>query len=81
MVLQVDETFTIEGTPMTFEEWWDSPPPGDDSLRSTAKGAWEAGVAAERERCAKVAEEGQYLHPDAPTARFGREVAAAIRRG
>lgn len=33
----------------------------------------------EREACAKVCEEGHFLHDDAPTARFGRECAAAIR--
>lgn len=37
-------------------------------------------VEAEREACAQVAEGGRFLHEDAPTAHFGREVAAAIRR-
>lgn len=40
----------------------------------------EAAVAAETERCARVAENGSFLHDEAPTAKFGREVAAAIRR-
>jgi hypothetical protein len=33
----------------------------------------------EREKCAQVAENGRFLHDDAPSARFGRECAAAIR--
>jgi hypothetical protein len=36
-------------------------------------------VAAENERCAKVAEGGRFLHDDAPDARFGKACAAAIR--
>lgn len=59
---------------------------GDDPAQHAE---WDQGVreaigravAAERERCARVAEGGRFLHDDAPTARFGREVAAAIRRG
>jgi len=34
----------------------------------------------ERERCAKIAEGGRFLHDDAPDARFGKACAAAIRR-
>lgn len=37
-------------------------------------------VAAERERCAKVAENGSFLHSESLEAQFGRAVAAAIRR-
>jgi 3-deoxy-D-arabino-heptulosonate 7-phosphate (DAHP) synthase class II len=40
-----------------------------------------AAVINERERCAKVAENGVFLHEDSPAARFGKECAAAIRRG
>ena len=36
--------------------------------------------AREREACAKLAEGGSFVHADAPDARFGRAVAAAIRR-
>ena len=42
--------------------------------------AWEAATLAEREACAQVAENGRFLHDDAPDARFGKAVAAAIRR-
>ena len=37
-------------------------------------------IAIERERCAKVAEDGRFLHAESPAAIFGRECAAAIRR-
>jgi hypothetical protein len=33
----------------------------------------------EREACAKVAENGRFLHDDSPEARFGKACAAAIR--
>ncbi len=36
-------------------------------------------VQAEREACAKVAENGNFLHDDSPEARFGKACAAAIR--
>jgi hypothetical protein len=36
-------------------------------------------VASEREACAKVAENGRFLHDDSPEARFGKSCAAAIR--
>jgi hypothetical protein len=36
-------------------------------------------VAAEREACAKVAENGRFFHDDSPEARFGKSCAAAIR--
>lgn len=36
-------------------------------------------AAEERERAAKVAEGGRFLHDDAPDARFGKACAAAIR--
>ena len=35
--------------------------------------------AAEREACAKVAENGRFLHDDSLEARFGKSCAAAIR--
>jgi len=38
-----------------------------------------AGAAAEREACAKVAENGNFLHDDSPEAKFGKACAAAIR--
>jgi hypothetical protein len=34
----------------------------------------------EREACARVAENGNFLHDDSPEARFGKACAAAIRR-
>jgi hypothetical protein len=36
-------------------------------------------AAAEREACAKVAENGRFLHDDSPEAKFGKACAAAIR--
>jgi len=36
-------------------------------------------AAAEREACAKVAENGRFLHDDSLEARFGKACAAAIR--
>ena len=38
-----------------------------------------AAVAAEREACAAVCENGNFLHDAAPTAIFGKECARAIR--
>ena len=35
--------------------------------------------AAEREACAKVAENSRFLHDDSPEAKFGKACAAAIR--
>jgi hypothetical protein len=40
---------------------------------------WQAATLAERERCAKIAEGGCFLHDDAPDARFGKACAKAIR--
>jgi hypothetical protein len=40
---------------------------------------WKAGMAAGIERAAQRVENGRFLHDDAPTARFARECAAAIR--
>ncbi len=37
------------------------------------------GMDVEREACAKVAENGRFLHDASPEARFGKECAAAIR--
>jgi hypothetical protein len=39
----------------------------------------EGAIAAEREACAKVAENGRFLHDDSPEAKFGKACAAAIR--
>lgn len=36
-------------------------------------------AAAEREACAKVTEDGRFLHDDSPEARFGKACARAIR--
>lgn len=36
-------------------------------------------IAAEREACAKVSENGCFLHDDSPEARFGKACARAIR--
>ena len=35
----------------------------------------------ERERCAKVIENGSFVHDQSPAALFAKEAAAAIRRG
>ena len=39
----------------------------------------QAVAAAEREACARVAENGNFLHDDSPEAKFGKACAAAIR--
>jgi len=36
-------------------------------------------AAAERDACAKVADDGRFLHDDSPEAKFGKACAAAIR--
>lgn len=36
-------------------------------------------IAEEREACAKVADDGRFLHDDSPEAKFGKACAAAIR--
>lgn len=41
--------------------------------------AYEAGRAAEREACAKVCENGTFLHEFSPEAKYGRACARAIR--
>lgn len=48
---------------MTFDEWWEeywAPPAGhsvcDAALKDVAQKVWNAATAAERERCARVAE-------------------------
>lgn len=41
--------------------------------------AYEAGRKDENEACAKVSENGCFLHDDSPEARFGKACAAAIR--
>jgi len=41
--------------------------------------AFEGGRVAEREACAKLCENGVFLHDQAPDALFGRAVAKAIR--
>jgi len=41
--------------------------------------AFENLVWLEREACAKVAENGRFLHDDSPEAKFGKACAAAIR--
>ena len=41
---------------------------------------YEDSTATEREACAKVCEEGRFLHDQSLAAQFGRECAAAIRR-
>jgi hypothetical protein len=48
----------------------------DERDKTIAAEAFAAGL----EKAAKIAEGGSFLHNDAPTARFGRECAAAIRR-
>ncbi len=41
--------------------------------------AYEAGRADENEACAKVVDDGRFLHDDSPEAKFGKACAAAIR--
>lgn len=66
---------------MSFEEWWNDQDNGAPAMvfeteESMAKAAYNAGLAAERERCARIAET-QFCCDD------GEEelIAAAIRRG
>ena len=46
---------------------------------ASREAAIAAAVAAEREACAAVCENGNFLHDAAPTAIFGKECARAIR--
>jgi hypothetical protein len=50
-----------------------------DSLTKERDAAIAAAVAAERDACAAVCENGNFLHDAAPTAIFGKECARAIR--
>ena len=53
----------LTGAGMTFDEWWEEywgthtePSVCDDVLKDVARKVWDAATAAERERCARVAE-------------------------
>ena len=68
---------------MTFEEWWGDAFPDLDDYE-LAQAAWQAATAAERERCAKVAEglleqtvvtDTRVIHSNA----MAQRIAAAIR--
>lgn len=60
--------------PTTFEEWWENEPfKSATAPAHLCKRAWQSATAAERERCAKVAED----HPQ----HRGATIAAAIRKG
>jgi len=50
-----------------------------DSLTKERDAAIAAAVAAERDACAAVCENGNFLHDAAPDAIFGKECARAIR--
>ena len=54
-----------------------------EEANAKANASWELMckkmVAFEREACAKVCEGGNFLHDEAPDARFGKACAAAIR--
>ncbi len=78
----------IEGVKMTdreaFEAWALNNIEGAYSsssrvIKSVMYDIWIAATKAERERCAKVAEGGSFLHDDAPDAKFGKACAKAIR--
>jgi hypothetical protein len=53
--------------------------PYQKQLERMAALAYEAGRKDENEACAKVSENGCFLHDDSPEARFGKACAAAIR--
>lgn len=53
----------------------------DAELREILSDVFETAIKDERERCAKVIENGSFLHDQSPAARFAKEAAAAIRRG
>jgi hypothetical protein len=43
---------------MTFDQWWATASDRFDVDKSVASVIWQSGVAAERERCAKIAADG-----------------------
>ena len=71
-------------TRMTFDEWWLLQNPEHlDEL--AAKEVWAVAIAAERERCARVAEgmerpDERHWVPDSLYDKLRRETAAEIRR-
>lgn len=77
---------------MTFEEWWDDywtktsqPAAFDATFKEVAGKAWDAATAAERERCARVAEgmeqpDGMSWNKASLYGLMRREAAAEIRR-
>ena len=83
----------LTGASMTFEEWWEEywPTPTEPSvcdavLKDLAQKVWNAATAAERERCARVAEGVDRLRKEAgflPQRLYDtlrRDIAAEIRR-
>ena len=76
---------------MTFDAWWagywtktDQPPIFDAAMKEIASMAWAAAIAAERERCARVAEgmerpDERHWMPDSLYDTLRRETAAEIR--
>lgn len=77
---------------MEFEEWWKTywiptgqPPVFDAAMKEIAENAWIAATAAERERCARVAEgmerpDEQHWIREEVFDKLRRETAAEIRR-
>lgn len=66
-----------------FEKWWNDQDSGAptmvfDTEECMARAAYNAGVAAERERCARIADE---YHQRDPVHYIANAIAAAIRRG
>ena len=79
----------LTGASMTFDEWWEEywPTPTEPSvcdavLKDVAQKVWDAATAAERERCARVAEGITQRHWIRITSNntLRRETAAEIRR-
>ena len=62
-----------------FEKWFKAEWNADYYPTEAMYLAWQAATIAERERCAKIAEGGCFLHEKAPDAMFGKACAKAIR--
>ena len=66
---------------MTFDEWWVSHPIKDLKVGpDDVKAAWDAAIAAERERCAKIAD-NRALDKSDNSWMAAEGIAAAIRVG
>lgn len=51
----------------------------DSPLYADVKGLMELAIKETRERCAKILENGSFLHDESPAAQWARQVAKLIR--